>query len=222
MRYQLLSHPLTGNSPLYGKNPCVRAEPSSSIASGAASNAYMLHLHNHSGTHVDAPRHFREEGLTIADFADDFRHFDSVLLLNVPKEMNTLITAEDIKGHHQDIRRCELLLIRTGFEQYRVSDSDTYRLYNPGFTPEAASALRKHKRLRAVGVDLISIGPYQNRALGQKAHHAFFASGHSDEFVLLEDVHLVGIRSPDKVIVEPIFRMLIDASPVVIVATYGR
>lgn len=222
MRYQLLSHHLADNSPVYGGNPRVKAEPSSSIARGAACNACMVHLHNHSGTHIDAPRHFREDGLTIADFADDFWHFDNVLLLDIPKEMNTLITAEEIDKYHQDIKRCELLLIRTGFEQYRVSDSDTYRLYNPGFTPEAASALRNHKRLRAVGVDLISISPYQNRALGQEAHRALFASSHSGEFILLEDVHLAGIRSPDMVIVEPIFRMLIDASPVVIVATYGR
>ncbi len=222
MRCQLLSHPLTSNSPLYGESPRVKAKLSSSIASGAACNAYMLYLNDHSGTHADAPRHFRDAGLTIADFADDFWYFDSILLLDVPKEMNALITAEDINVYHQDIERCQLLLVRTGFERYRVSDSEIYRLYNPGFTAEAAWALRKHRQLRAVGVDLVSISPYQNRAVGREAHRAFFAPVPGDEFVLLEDVHLAGIRCPDRVIVEPIFRMPIDASPVVIVATYER
>ena len=220
MRWRFLAHPLTEETPRYGTNSPVQAELIGSISSGATSNTHMLHLHNHSGTHVDAPRHFRKDGLAIADFPGDFWYFEKVFLLDLPKEADVLISTKEIEGHRQDIEGCELLLIRTGYERYRSSEPERYRLHNPGFTPEAAHALRSHRQLLAVGVDLISITPYQNRALGREAHRAFFDSCYADEFILIEDLHLAGIETPDTVIIEPVFKMSIDATPVVAIALY--
>lgn len=222
MRWRLLNHPLTEETPQYGTNPTVQAESISSISSGATSNTHMLHLHNHSGTHVDAPRHFRKDGLTIADFPRDFWHFERVFLLDLTKEANALISAEEIERHRQDIEGCELLLIRTGYERYRSPAPERYWLHNPGFTPEAAHALRSHRHLLAVGVDLISISPYQNPVLGREAHRAFFDSRYADEFILVEDLRLAGIETPDTVIIEPVFKMSIDATPVVVIALYAE
>jgi arylformamidase len=220
MTLQLLSHPLTDKSPLYGTNPAIQAELINSISAGATSNAHMIHLHNHSGTHVDAPRHFKEDGLTISDFPEKFWHFKRVMLLDIPKKADMLISSEEIEQHRQDIEGCELLLIRTGVESYRSSEPDRYRFHNPGFAPAAAHALRKYQQLRAIGVDLISITAYQNRTLGREAHHAFFDARYSSRFVVIEDLHLAGVQCPDIVLIEPVFRMPIDASPAVIVAIY--
>lgn len=186
MKWQRLNHPLTDKSPQYGSNPPVQAELATSIQSGAASNTHIIHLHNHSGTHVDAPRHFRDDGLTVADFPEDFWVFEKIFLLDLPKKPDMLITAEDIEQHHKNIKACELLLIRTGYERYRSSTPDFYRFHNPGITPEAARVLRSY----------------------------------SDEFILIEDLHLAGIKPPDVVILEPVFRMAIDATPVIVVAVY--
>ena len=221
MKWQLLSHPLTDVSPQYGSNPAVRAELINGISSGATSNTCMFHLHSHSGTHVDAPRHFREDGLTVADFPEGFWHFDRVLLLDLPIEADMLIGAREIEEHGQGLSECELLLIRTGYEHCRASAPERYCRHNPGFTPEAAHALRRHRQLLAVGVDLISISPYQSRALGREAHRAFFDSSYASEFVLIEDMHLSGLKSPGIVIVEPVFHMPVDATPVVVVAISG-
>lgn len=220
MMWQRLNHPLTDETPQYGSNPPVHAELASSIKSGAASNTHIIRLHNHSGTHIDAPRHFRDDGLTVADFPDDFWVFEKIYLLDLLKEPDMLISAEDVERHSDSIEACELILIRTGHERYRSLDPNRYRLHNPGIAPEAAHLIRSYKHLRAVGIDTISVTPYQNRVLGRETHRAFFDAQYSDEFILIEDLHLEDIGPPDVVIIEPVFRMAIDATPVIAMATY--
>ena len=220
MKWQRLNHPLTDKTPQYGGNPPVQAELASSIKSGAASNTHIIQLHNHSGTHVDAPRHFRDDGLTVAEFPEDFWIFEKIFLLDLLKEPEMLISVEDVELHSDSIEACELILIRTGHERYRTSDPDRYRLHNPGIAPEAAQLLRSYKHLHAVGIDTISVTPYQNRMLGRETHRVFFDARYSDEFILIEDLHLENIVAPDVVIVEPVFRMAIDATPVIVMATY--
>jgi len=220
VKWKMFNHPLTDTSPQYGNNPPIRVESLSNIQSGAASNTHMIHLHNHSGTHIDAPRHFRDDGLAIADFPEDFWQFEEIFLLDLPKEADALIAADDIEQHHGSIGACELLLIRTGHERYRDSDPDRYRLHNPGITPEAAHLLRTYKQLRAVGIDIISVTPYQNRVLGRMTHQAFFDARYGNEFILIEDLHLAGVEPPDVVLIEPVFKMAIDGSPAIVMAIY--
>ncbi|MCU0503532.1 MAG: cyclase family protein, partial [Anaerolineae bacterium] len=62
-RYRLLSYPLSAASPVWpGNPPSARTEPFSSIAGGGNSNTTLLHLFSHSGTHLDAPKHFNDAG----------------------------------------------------------------------------------------------------------------------------------------------------------------
>ena len=51
--------------PVYPGDPEVRLETVSSTEEGAGSNLTLLRFSTHTGTHVDAPRHFLEDGLPI-------------------------------------------------------------------------------------------------------------------------------------------------------------
>ena len=54
--------PLDANLPVYPGNTPFTIEPLKRIARGDSSNVSTLHLGAHTGTHVDAPRHFFDDG----------------------------------------------------------------------------------------------------------------------------------------------------------------
>src|SRR4029450_4570675 len=54
--------PLDADLPAYPGNTPFNIEPIKRIARGDSSNVSTLHLSAHTGTHVDAPRHFFDEG----------------------------------------------------------------------------------------------------------------------------------------------------------------
>src|SRR5579862_6566404 len=54
--------PLDANLPTYPGNQPFVLEPVKRLARGDSSNVSSLHMSAHAGTHVDAPRHFFDEG----------------------------------------------------------------------------------------------------------------------------------------------------------------
>ena len=60
--YLDISVPLAAGIPAYPGNPEFAIEPVKRIADGASSNVSRLTLGTHTGTHVDAPRHFFDDG----------------------------------------------------------------------------------------------------------------------------------------------------------------
>ena len=57
-----VSLPLDSNVPTYPGNTPFHVEPIKRIADGGSSNVSTLHMSAHAGTHVDAPRHFYDDG----------------------------------------------------------------------------------------------------------------------------------------------------------------
>ena len=57
--------PLGPHLPVYPGNTPFSLEPVKRIASGGGSNVSSLRMSVHTGTHVDAPRHFFDEGATV-------------------------------------------------------------------------------------------------------------------------------------------------------------
>src|SRR5882724_11394401 len=62
MRLIDVSVPLDARLPTYPHNTPFSLEPIKRIARGDSSNVSTLHMSAHTGTHVDAPRHFFDEG----------------------------------------------------------------------------------------------------------------------------------------------------------------
>ena len=62
MRLIDVTVPLDAQLPTYPHNTPFTLEPIKRIARGDSSNVSTLHMSAHSGTHVDAPRHFFDEG----------------------------------------------------------------------------------------------------------------------------------------------------------------
>src|SRR3954454_18763362 len=58
-----VSVPLDAHLPTYPNNTPFTVEPIKRLSRGDSSNVSTLHMSAHTGTHVDAPRHFFDEGL---------------------------------------------------------------------------------------------------------------------------------------------------------------
>src|SRR4029079_19292324 len=61
--------PLDASLPVYPGNTPFTMEPIKRIANGDSSNVSTLHLSAHAGTHVDAPRHFFDDGAGVEQLA---------------------------------------------------------------------------------------------------------------------------------------------------------
>src|SRR6266705_656229 len=57
-----VSVPLDDHLPTYPNNTPFTLEPIKRLAKGDSSNVSTLHMSAHTGTHVDAPRHFFDNG----------------------------------------------------------------------------------------------------------------------------------------------------------------
>src|SRR5512138_3687149 len=66
-----VSVPLVPETPTYPGNPPFELQPVKRIADGGSSNVSRLVLGTHTATHVDAPRHFFDDGAGVDELALD-------------------------------------------------------------------------------------------------------------------------------------------------------
>ena len=66
-----ISLPLVNGGLVYPGNPDIRIAPQQEIAKGGSSNVSSLSFGSHTGTHVDAPKHMIDDGMTIDQLALD-------------------------------------------------------------------------------------------------------------------------------------------------------
>ena len=205
-----LSHTINEHTPLYGGDRSITLRQVKSIKRGDFCNTMYFSFPNHTGTHVDAPLHFLEKSLSISDFDAGFWIFDKVTLVEVSNvKPGYIIEPENINN----IKDCELLLIKTGFEKYRAKE--IYWQNSPGLHPKLAYWLKeKSPSLKAIGIDFISISNLTNRALGKQAHIAFL----SKNILLIEDMKLSCINGNlKKVIVLPLRVEGADGAPCTVI-----
>ncbi len=138
----LLSYPICQNTPLYGSTPFVAIKSFSSLANGDSANSSVITIHNHSGTHIDCPRHFVSDGKCLTDYVPDDFSFYSPLVLDIPLNEGDLLLPESIEQYKDELSEADILLIRTGFFKYRSEQK--YKTHNPGISKEAFQYLRSN------------------------------------------------------------------------------
>ncbi len=211
-----LSHPLSNDTPLYGGVKKIKISLGSSIQAGDTANTLNLSLPNHSGTHIDVPYHFFEDGKKLTDYDASFWIFHHPACVDVCGEDGYLVRYDDIVDSINN--ETDLLLIRTGYEKFRSEPN--YWQKNPGLSVDFAKSLRiNHPNLRAVGMDFISVTSGLHREEGREAHREFLG-GHysSDPIVLIEDVSLNNYQNNiSQVIILPLMILGADGAPCTII-----
>jgi kynurenine formamidase len=216
--YYWLSHEIDHSTPSYGNRDKFESSLNNSFQSGAtAETSNWKFSNNHIGTHVDAPRHFIENGLTISDFPAPFWVFGSISLLEIDVSIGELITPEmiDFSDVPKDV---ELILLKTDSEKFRFEKK--YWESNPGIDPSLGSFLRNQfGSLRCIGFDFISVTSFSHRSTGKEAHLSLLQG--ENPLIPIEDMKLSSISSSDKileVIVLPIRVHAENGAPVSIIA----
>jgi kynurenine formamidase len=127
----------------------------------------------HTGTHMDAPFHFLEDGLTV-DRIPAANLVGRAAVLDLRKEIaGPVIDLESLKKHWPTSVRPEIVLLETGWSHERAP---THRyLYDfPGITPESAKWLAD-QGIRGVGTDTLGIDPFSNTKF--EAHKVLLGRG---------------------------------------------
>jgi len=196
-----------------------RLLPISRIPEGKMSNVSKLEIGLHSGTHIDVPRHFKEEGLAVDDFEITDLVFDSPLLISIKKNPGEEIAVEDLLPYECRIRKSDFLMIRTGFSRYRDSNHEIYAFQYPGLSPCAARYIMDNFTLRGVAVDLLSIeNILKARGRGFIVHKIFLCE--KEKFIIVEDVNLEPLLNKEimRVFVIPLMIREAEASPATVFA----
>jgi arylformamidase len=176
MKHIDVTLPLDARLATYPNNTPFSLEPIKRLARGDSSNVSTLHMSAHTGTHVDAPRHFFDDGPGTEALSLD-------LLIGRARVIEVAsrgaIAAEDLSG--VDLSGDQRLLIKTRNSQ--LWDSPEFHTDYVGVTESGAKHLVAHG-LKLVGVDYLSVEQF--RQPGAPAHHLLLGAG----IIVIEGLNL--------------------------------
>jgi len=162
-------------------DPAVAIVPFKEIVRGGSSNVSKLSMGAHTGTHMDAPRHFFVGG----------RGIDTMPLEATvgPARVIQIRDRESVKVSELGgcrIRRGERILFKThgSEERWKRREFDRDYVY---ITSEAARYLAE-RGVRTVGVDYLSVGGYKKD--GAETHRALLGAG----IWIIEGLNLSGVK----------------------------
>jgi arylformamidase len=172
--------PLDAHLPTYPNNTPFALEPIKRLARGDSSNVSTLHLSAHAGTHVDAPRHFFDEGL-----GADALPLEMLVGRARVIEMTTRrgIGADDLAEFDlsEDVR----VLIKT--VNSRFWGSPDFHSEYVGMTESGAKHLVEHG-IKVVGVDYLSVEEFKKP--GAPAHRMLLGAG----TIVIEGLNLFDVE----------------------------
>jgi arylformamidase len=171
-----VSVPLDSNVPTYPGNTPFEIEAIKRLARGDSSNVSTLHLSAHAGTHVDAPRHFFDDGPGAELLALDVLCGRVRVIELVTRKS---VTAEDLTPFDltEDVR----LLIKT--HNSKLWGSPVFHNDYIGITDAAARFLAEHG-VKLLGVDYLSVEEYKKP--GAPAHRTLLGAG----IIVIEGLNL--------------------------------
>jgi arylformamidase len=172
--------PLDHTLPAYPNNTPFSLEPIKRIARGDSSNVSTLHMSAHTGTHVDAPRHFYDEGPGTEALPLEML-IGRARVIEVTSR--TGIAAEDLSGIDlsEDVR----LLIKT--HNSRLWRSPEFHPDYIGVTESGAKHL-VDRGIKVLGVDYLSVEQF--RKPGAPAHHVLLGAG----TIVIEGLNLLAVE----------------------------
>jgi arylformamidase len=141
MRVVDLTHPLTGNMPVYFPwHPETRLEPTANYkAHGCV--VTRISVGTHSGTHIDAPSHVFEGMSTIDQYDPGLWYMKAQVLDFSPREAQKVITADEVR---KKLRQKGIgAVIKTGWDTH-FGAKDFYETYPP-LSNDAAELLVEWK-----------------------------------------------------------------------------
>ena len=162
-------------------DPAVLVERTKDLARGDAANVSRLDLGAHSGTHMDAPRHFIADGAAIDEMPLDAAIGPARV---IPIEHPRAVLPEELEQHR--LRAGERVLFRTRNSE-RCWKSKTF-VKDFVYISAAAAQFLARRKVRTVGIDYLSVGGYVHD--GIETHRALLGAG----IWLIEGLNLAAVQ----------------------------
>ena len=177
MKWVDVTIPMHTGMTVWPGDPEFEMSPFERIEDGGGCNMSLLHLGTHTGTHVDAPWHFEDNGIRLHE-VDTAIFFGQALLIDLPGI--EIIEARHLPPGPLPTR----VLFKT-----RNSDWPAGAPFQPEYTALAEDAARRlvEDGVRLVGVDYLSVAPFKQP--GQPTHHVLLGN----EVFVVEGLRLGGL-----------------------------
>jgi arylformamidase len=174
-----ISMPVRHGGLVYPNNPPISITAVQSIAAGGTANVSRIDLGSHTGTHVDAPKHFIDEGAGVDALPLD--------VLMGPARLiafgDEVLAVGEAQLRTRDLAGVRRLLIRTRNSAWLASGSTEF---HPDFThlaPDGADYLVA-LGVQLVGVDYLSVEQFRS------PHHRTHRTLLENEVVIVEGLML--------------------------------
>ena len=223
--FKVLSYPLRYDDPVWpGNPPPVQVKPFQSINMGDNVNTTILHLFSHSGTHIDTPKHFNDNGPSAIDLPIESYIFFKPKVLNVHKPEGGFIYRQDLEIHEKKLADCDIALLYTGWSSIRSKDPVRYVWKGPLLHPEAAQfIIDNFPDLRAIAIDAVSIGSPSYEKESIDTHKILTGVGRKDgRFILIIEDLLIypELDRATRIYAWPLIIDGSDGSPCTVVAEF--
>jgi arylformamidase len=166
--YYDISVPISNGGAVYPGNPEIRITPQQEISKGGSANVSSLSFGSHTGTHVDAPKHMFDDGVSVDKLPLDALMGPAVLV-DVGMEVRGVgekeLRLHELKGHTR-------ILIKTRNSSF-IRDPQFREDYS-FLSPDGADYLLS-LGVKLVGVDYFSIEQFHSGH--HRAHNALLGAG---------------------------------------------
>ncbi|MBN2324814.1 MAG: cyclase family protein [Spirochaetes bacterium] len=171
MRIIDLSYDLSKDTVMYPGLFKPAVEEEATIAKNGV-NIKRMTLITHTGTHVDAPRHFYDTGVTVDEIQLSKVMGEAVVVELAKDRKAGLIDPEELVPYDKTIRRGDILILNTGI--YKRYGTREYTHNYPAISREAAQWIIS-KGVATLATDATSVDPYQDSAAD--AHYTILGAG---------------------------------------------
>jgi len=177
MRYMFekavdLTHELHNGMPIYPGDPSPSFVSYATLENDGV-NLTKLTLGSHTGTHIDAPRHFISNGIGVDKIPASKLVGEAYVADLSSKPVGSGITGEDLYEKVEGrVVADDIIVIYTGCSEHW--DDESIRRNYTFLTGDAAEYLVS-KKVRAVGIDFLSVEKFQ--APAPVAHKNLLGSG---------------------------------------------
>jgi arylformamidase len=188
-RLTWLSFPLGMADPRPPAIPAPSLDPLYTIERDGA-NVQILRAANHTGTHVDAPRHVIADGVRITEFAPEEFLFTTPAVVDLRLGDREIASPEQLEPLANAMEGTDIVLFRFGYGKVRQSEPVRFCDQCPGFGVESARLLRERfPHLRAIGMDVPSLACIAYLDETMASHHELLG-GAGRRFLVIEDMDL--------------------------------
>lgn len=148
--------PVRDGGLVYPGNPAIHVTLQQAVAQGAGANVSRVDFGSHTGTHVDAARHFFDDGQTVDQIPLDTL-IGPASVLEFGEDVR-VVTRRDLEAH--DLGETTRVLLRTRNSGYLTQDP----VFHPDYAYLAPDGAEYLVRLgvKLVGIDYLSIEQFHS------------------------------------------------------------